>query len=123
MEKRSHIKTASVVQGNVAQFNVSTFTGYSEVKKVECNCGEGESSVGADGLSFSCTYGADGVYEVRYTVYTSVENEYTFVESVTIKLHEGSSYGGRMAGPSKLLLSLLMGQYLLAIVLVMFIRI
>lgn len=138
IEQGSDIQTVSTVSGNVAQFSISTLAKYSEVDGIQYRCEESEGEKIIDSQSFSCTYESDGTYKVRYYVYTTVNNIFLFEESVTIKQQEsdssestgissvslestGSSNSCSPANPSRLL-SLFVGQYLLAIILVLFVR-
>lgn len=139
IEQGSNIQTVSTVSGNVAQFSISMLPGYSEVYGIWYRCEESEELLkNTDSPSFSCTYESDGTYKVRYYVYTTVNNMFWFEESVTIKHQEsdssestgissvslestGSSNSCSSTSPSRLF-SLFVGQYLLAIILVLFVR-
>lgn len=84
IEKRSDIKINSTVTMNFAEYSVTNTVAYSKIAKIEYFCFVGDKLKTTHESYFECTYKNIGVYDVGFTVFTSVENEYPFKGTVNV---------------------------------------
>ena len=84
VEKKSDIKKDFNISGRTVTYDIATLTNYSEVTMIEYRCGSDYGKKITNYPYFKCKYSRYGVYEVKYYVYTSVNNVYYFNETVNV---------------------------------------